>query len=171
MWGEIIGCGAAMVGPTGNRGRQAGREGTADVPRDYLRQAVRLALKAGLASAAGRLPSTWHLHAHGYSSPAVDASEGLAIGDVLAEGKFEATPVVSAKSLFGNLGAGSAAVELICSLLAIEKQQLFAIKNLKKQASYAPWRAAQAGWAAGQAVVHSSFTLQGQASTIVVAAS
>ena len=137
----------------------------------FLREAIRLALSAGLASAAGRLPSSWHLHAHGYSSPAVDASEGLAIGDVLASGKYEAVPVMAAKSLFGNLGAGSAAVALICSLLAIENQQLFPIKNLKTQANYAPWLAAQAGATAGQAVVHSSFTLQGQASTIVVATS
>ncbi len=181
IWGEIIGCGAAMVGPgagrsnAGNsnagRGRAPDPRRSEDGPRDFLRESIRLALIAGLSSAAGRLPSAWHLHAHGYSSPTVDASEGLAIGDVLAESDFAATPVVAAKSLFGNLGAGSAAVELICSLLAIENKQLFAIKNLKTQASYAPWQAAQAGAAAGEAVVHSSFTLQGQASTIVVAAS
>ena len=185
IWGEVIGCGAAMVGPMAglkagglkaggcNVGRQvhADRQAGDGVQRDYLREAIRLALRAGLASAAGRLPSSWHLHAHGYSSPAVDASEGLAIGDVLASGKYGAVPVVAAKSLFGNLGAGSAAVELICSLLAIENQQLFPIKNLKTQANYAPWLAAPAGSTAGQAVVHSSFTLQGQASSIVVATS
>ncbi len=175
IWGEIIGCGAAMVGPKGvDRPavqRPAGSRTSSEAgTRDHLREAIRLALSAGLASAAERLPSTWHLHAHGLSSPAVDASEGLAISDVLTAGKHDAISVVAAKSLFGNLGAGSAAVELICSLLAIEHKQLFPIKNLRHQANYAAWQAAQAGESAGQAVVHSSFTLQGQASTIVVAA-
>ncbi len=161
IWGEIIGCGSAMVGPLAS--------GSA-APRDHLREAIRLALRGGLASAAERMPSTWHLHAHGLSSPAADASEARAISDVLGEADYGSMSVVAAKSLFGNLGAGSGAVELICSLLALEHQQLFPIKNLQNQAPYAPWTAATSDSLPGQAFVHSSFTLQGQASTLVVAA-
>ncbi|MCA9133266.1 MAG: beta-ketoacyl-[acyl-carrier-protein] synthase family protein [Planctomycetales bacterium] len=156
IWGEIIGSGAAMVGPAVDGGR------------DYLRQAVHLSLKSALAGAAERLPSRWHLHAHGLSTPQADSSEGLAIGDVLAD--FPQIPVTAAKSYFGNLGAGSGAVELICSLLALEHGQLFPIRNLQNPASYAPWPTAEAGADSGRAVVHSSFTLQGQASAIVIAA-
>jgi 3-oxoacyl-[acyl-carrier-protein] synthase II len=158
IWGEIVGCGSAMVGP------QAGPTGE----RDFLRESIRLALRSAIHMAGERLPSSWHIHAQGLSSRAADSSEGLAISDVLAD--FDSVPVTAAKSYFGNLGAGSAAVELICSLLAIENNQLFAIKNLKKPASYAAWQPAVAGGQAGQGVVHSSFTLQGQASSIVVVA-
>ena len=173
IWGEIIGCGAAMVGPTA--GQASGAPGlsgngmaTGDVPRDYLRKSIRAALRAGLDSAGERLPSNWHLHAHGLSSPSADAAEGQAIADILDQ--FPHVPVVAAKSLFGNLGAGSAAVELICSLLALEHDQLFPIKNLQTPAPYVSWKTGETGQSAGRGVVHSSFTLQGQASTIVVAA-
>jgi len=164
IWGEIIGYGAAMVGPS-RAGKPSG-----EPEYEHLRRAIRLALREGLASAGDRLPADWHLHAHGLSSPVADTAEGLAISDVLNENGQSSIPVVAAKSLFGNLGAGSGAVELICSLLAIEHKQLFPIKNLRNQASYAQWTAAQEGMPAGKAVVHSSFTHQGQASTIVVAA-
>ena len=160
IWGEVIGYGAAMVGP----GEAAGQP-----PRDYLRSAVRQALQHSLRSAGERLPEQWHLHAHGLSSPTGDASEGQAISDVLDQTPTPAQAVVAAKSYFGNLGAGSAAVELICSLLALEHNQLFPIRNLKQPASWAQWPAATAGQPAGQAVVHSSYTLQGQASSIAVA--
>ena len=162
IWGEIIGYGSSMVGPT------AGTAKDAATPRDYLRQAIRLALQAGVKSAGDRLPDTWHLHAHGLSSPAADAAEAAAIADIL--GDFPDVPVVAAKSLFGNLGAGSAAVELICSLLALEHDQLFPIKNLNQPAPYVQWKTGQSGQSAGRGVVHSSFTLQGQASSIVIAA-
>ncbi len=161
IWGEIVGSGAAMVGP------QAADETQLGSQRDYLRSSVRLALQAGIESAGDRLPSNWHLHAHGLSTPQADSSEGLAIGDVLA-----ASPqvsVVAAKSYFGNLGAGSAAVELICSLLALEHRQLFPIRNLTSPASYANWKMAEGGGDPGQGFIHCSFTLQGQASTIAVA--
>lgn len=162
IWGEIIGYGSSMVGPSASNAK------TAAAPRDHLRQAIRLALQAGLKSAGDRLPETWHLHAHGLSSPTADAAEAAAIADIL--GDYPHVPVVAAKGLFGNLGAGSAAVELICSLLALEHDQLFPIKNLNQPASYVQWKTGQAGQSAGRAVVHSSFTLQGQASSIVVAA-
>ena len=185
IWGEIIGYGSSMVGPTA-RQNSAGKHSTeqpaanpslnsngmalsqgAEVRRDYLRQAIGLALQAGLRSAAERLPSNWHLHAHGLSIPSTDAAEAEAIAELLVE--FPNVPVVAAKSLFGNLGAGSAAVELICSLLALEHDQLFPIKNLENPTPYARWETGKTGQSAGRAVVHSSFTLQGQASTIVVA--
>ncbi len=165
IWGEIIGWGSSMVGARAPS--HSGSHPVAAARRDYLRQAISLSLRAGVRSAGKRLPSHWHLHAHGLSSPSADQAEGEAISELLAE--FPATPVVAAKSLFGNLGAGTAAIELICSLLALEHDQLFPIKNLHAPAPYARWETGQAGRSAGRAVVHSSYTLQGQASTIVVA--
>lgn len=156
VWGEIIGSGAAMVGPS------------ADGERDFIRESVRLALSESLRSAEPRLPKNWHLHANGLSAPATDTSEGLAIGDVLAD--FGDVPVTAAKSYFGNLGAGSGAVELICSLLAIRHEQLFPIRNWHNPLAGLEWQPATQESHPGQAVVHSSFTLQGQASSIVLAA-
>jgi 3-oxoacyl-[acyl-carrier-protein] synthase II len=54
-----------------------------------------------------------HVNAHGLSTVEDDAMEAAAIRAVLGT-----TPVTAPKSFFGNLGAGSGAVELIASLLA-----------------------------------------------------
>ena len=167
IWGEIVGTGAAMVGPTE----------TGDA-RDFMRLATRTALSAALRSAGDSMPEAWHIHAQGMGSPAIDLSEALAIGDVLADLRamlgrelpVTEVPVTAAKSYFGNLGAGGAAVELICSLLALEHNQLFEIQNLKNLISEANWQPARAGQAAGRGFVHSSCTYQGQASSLCVAA-
>ncbi len=159
IWGEVIGHGAAMVGPLS----------PAQGKRDYLRISVQAALSAAIRSAAQRMPEAWHLHAQGLSSPEPDASEALAIGDVLSQ-VDQPIPVTAAKSYFGNLGAGGAAVELICSLLALEHGPLFPIRNLNSPNPQVTWTPAQAGCDAGKAVIHTSFTLQGQSSSLVVAA-
>ncbi len=152
IWGELIGTGASMVGP---------RPG-----RDHLQMAVSHALGSGLKEAKSRLPKHWHLHAHGLSCPGPDASEASAISEHL-KGTPE-VPVTAGKSYFGNLGAGSAAVEIALSLLAMEHQRLFPIRNLKNPIAQAQWRPAQASDAAGDAFAHISYTLQGQASCLVI---
>ena len=156
IWGEIIGAGSSMVGPRGDR--------------DFLRMAVATALHKALDQAQGEMPQNWHVHAHGLSCPLADASEARAIAAEL-DGRSADVPVVAGKSYFGNLGAGSAAIELVLSMLAMEHGTLFPIRNLRQPRSEATWRAAQAGESAGQAFAHISYTLQGQASSLVVAKS
>ncbi len=156
IWGEIIGHGAAMVGPT-------------VAERDYLRESLRTALQATLRSCGPSLPSEWHLHAHGQSTPQADVSEALAIADVLAATGNPSAPVVAAKSYFGNLGAGSAAVEIIASLLALERGRLFPIRNLQRPIASAAWSKASTQTPAGQGFIHNSFTSQGQAACIAIA--
>jgi 3-oxoacyl-[acyl-carrier-protein] synthase II len=153
IWGELIGHGAAMVGP---------RSG-----RDSLRMAVAAALGAAVRNGRERLGSTWHVHAHGLSTPAADASEALGIADVVTEFGTSVS-VTSAKSYFGNLGAGASAVELICSLLALEHKQLFPIKNLQSPCAEATWRPAKAGENPGSGFAHVSYTLQCQASCLAI---
>jgi 3-oxoacyl-[acyl-carrier-protein] synthase II len=150
--GEVIGTGSAMVGP---------RDG-----RDFLRQAVSSAVTKALEAAGAAMPERWHVHAHGLSDPHTDASEAAAIGDVLQQ--YGPRPVVAAKSYFGNLGAGSAAVEMALSLLAMEKGTLFPIRNLTQPAPQVSWQPASSSDAAGDAVVHISYTLQGQACGVVL---
>jgi 3-oxoacyl-[acyl-carrier-protein] synthase II len=154
IWGELIGSGGAMAGPRGDR--------------DYLQMAVASALGKALAEAQPRLPARWHVHAHGLSDPQTDASEASAIGAELRKRGAD-MPVVAAKSYFGNLGAGSAAIELVLSMLAMERGVLFPIRNLRQPRSEVSWRPAAAGDAAGDAVAHISYTMQGQASSLVIA--
>ncbi len=157
IWGEIIGHGAAMVGPASNG-------------RDFLMESVRASLSAALRNTGERLPQQIHLHAHGLSTPQADASEARGISAALAAHGRTETPVTAAKSYFGNLGAGGSAVEVISSLLALQHQQLFPIRNLKQLTPAARWQPATADTPAGGGFIHTSFTLQGQSASIAVAA-
>lgn len=151
IWGEIVGQGASMVGPKPGR--------------DSLRMAVGGALRSALRSAREPLGNAWHVHAHGLSTPAADASEALGIADAIQE-FGDTVSVTTAKSYFGNLGAGAAAVEIISSLLALEHGQLFPILNLTKPCAEANWRTSQAGDHPGAGFAHVSYTLQGQAACL-----
>ncbi|MCA9127820.1 MAG: beta-ketoacyl-[acyl-carrier-protein] synthase family protein [Planctomycetales bacterium] len=154
IWGEVIGHGSAMFGPSPDG-------------RDYIRMAVRNSLQSAIRSAPN-MPRQWHVHAHGIGIPQADQSEALAIGDVLQG--LGTIPVTTAKSYTGNLGAGSAALELACSILALKHNALFPILNLNDPMPAVTWSAAQLGQPSGSAFVHSSFTQQGQASSLVIAA-
>ena len=156
IWGEVVGSGSSMVGPTTSR-------------RDYLREALRLAMLATIAEAGPRWSEEHHIHAYGLSDPSVDASEALAIGDVLSDRGLAGTRVTAAKSYFGNLGAGAAAVEIICSLLALKHGQLFPIRNLTHPCEQANWSAAKQGDPAGDLFLHNSLTAQGQAACLAIA--
>ena len=66
--------------------------------------------KAGLSAA-----DVGHVNAHGISLVDHDQQEAAAIQAMLGD-----VPVTAPKSYFGNLGAGSGAVELLASLIALE---------------------------------------------------
>lgn len=154
IWGELLGSGGSMVG--------------SESGSDFLRRAILQALKSAIHEAGDRLPQTWHLHAHGHSSESLDPLEAQAIGDLFTElGKH--FPVTAAKSYFGNLGAGSAAVEIIASLLALKHGWLFPILNLKQPCPEVTWKPAKVGEDPGKAVVHLNYTSQGQCSSCVIA--
>jgi 3-oxoacyl-[acyl-carrier-protein] synthase II len=153
IWAEVLGSGSTMVGPT---------------QEDYIGQAVEGALKAAISAAGERLPAKWHLHAHGLSNPEFDAGESRAIGKVVSN--YQDIPVTAAKSYFGNLGAGATAIELIASIVAMKHKKLFPIRNLNSPASHVTWTPATLDSDPGDAVVHSSYTQQGQASSLVLAA-
>ena len=59
------------------------------------------------------------MNAHGLSTVKDDTIEAAAIRDVLGS-----APVTAPKSFFGNLGAGTAAVEMVASVLALEKGEV-----------------------------------------------
>jgi 3-oxoacyl-[acyl-carrier-protein] synthase II len=60
-----------------------------------------------------------HVNAHGLSTVADDRYEAQAIHDTLGD-----VPVTASKSFFGYLGAGSGAVELAASVLALERNEV-----------------------------------------------
>ena len=65
-----------------------------------------------------------HVNANGLSTLAEDRAEARAIREVLGD-----VPVTAPKSLFGNLGSGTGAVELAASLLAFEHGLVPATRN------------------------------------------
>lgn len=65
-----------------------------------------------------------HVNAHGLGTVEVDRTEAQAIYKTLGD-----LPVIAPKSYFGNLGAGSGSVEMVVSLLALNKGVLPASLN------------------------------------------
>jgi len=153
--GEVIGWASSAVAD--RRGVADRRTALANVLRGVLRSADRGPNDVG------------HVHAHGISTRSGDAAEAAAICDVLGPPEQQ-PPVTAAKSYFGNLGAGSALVELIVSLMAMKENVLPPILNYEQPDPECPIRAAKKGDAAGKSFVNLSVTLQGQASAVMVSA-
>ncbi len=90
---------------------------------DAIRRAIRGALgEAGLGPS-----DLGHVNAHGASTPLDDQVEAQAIHDTL-----DGVPVTAPKSYFGNLGAGTGAVELAVSVLACQKGLVPATLNYQR---------------------------------------
>jgi 3-oxoacyl-[acyl-carrier-protein] synthase II len=90
-------------------------------------RALEQALAAALRSAEQTPSQIDHVNAHGDGSPIEDRVEAKAIHAVLGQ-----TPVTALKSYFGDLGAGSGAVELIGSILALVHGQTPPTRNYER---------------------------------------
>jgi 3-oxoacyl-[acyl-carrier-protein] synthase II len=77
---------------------------------------VRQAIAAVLRTAGLAVSDVGHVNAHGMSTTDMDRVEAQAIAAVLGN-----TPVTAPKSFFGHLGAGGGAVELVASILGLER--------------------------------------------------
>jgi 3-oxoacyl-[acyl-carrier-protein] synthase II len=109
-----------------------------------------------------------HVHAHGQSTRRGDAAEAQAIHDVFG-GRDRPVPVVAAKSHFGNLGAGSGAVELAASLLAWRHGRLFPVLNFRTPDPDCPISpVVDDSTEPGLSAVNVNVTPQGQASAVLV---
>ena len=80
----------------------------------------------------------------------------------------ETIPTLSAKSHFGNLGAGSGLVECVASLLATRHGELFPLLNFKEPDPECRIRPARRGDPAGRVFMSSAVTPQGQAGSVVI---
>jgi 3-oxoacyl-[acyl-carrier-protein] synthase II len=76
--------------------------------------AIRQSIQAVLSAGGVEPGEVGHVNAHGEGSVIHDRLEAQAIREVLGD-----VPVTAPKSFFGDLGAGSGAVELVASVLAI----------------------------------------------------
>jgi 3-oxoacyl-[acyl-carrier-protein] synthase II len=111
-----------------------------------------------------------HISAHAMGTTLGDAEEAAALGEVLGKVAAE-TPVVAAKSYFGNLGAGSGVVETIASVLALGEGRLFGTLNYQTTdpACLLNVTTGAKPQAAGESFLQLSVTPQGQAAALVVA--
>jgi len=159
IWGEVIGGASSAVGNFQHRtpGRDAIRLAVGNVMRGLLAHA----------SAAGidLDSSPWHVHGCGKSDVQGDASEASGIRDALGS---RDVPVTAAKSYFGNLGAGSGAVEIIASCLAMEHQKLFPVLNTKQVDPRCPIRVSTGSESPGNAFAHVAYSAQGQACGVFI---
>jgi 3-oxoacyl-[acyl-carrier-protein] synthase II len=111
-----------------------------------------------------------HVNAHGLGTPERDADEARAIGAVFGPRAAE-IPVAAAKSNFGNLGAGSGAVELIASVLALRDGRLPRVLNYETPDPACPLAVvADDKTEAGRSFLNLSVTPQGQAAALYVVA-
>lgn len=156
IYGEVLGTGSSIVAGEGLEAR----------PVQALANAARMALsESGLH--AGDLG---HVNAHGLGTKAADVAEAQALSAALGE-RSASTPVVAAKSYFGNLGAASGVVELIASLKALGDGQLFRTLNYETPDPECPLAVVAAdNQAAGGSFLKLSVTPQGQAVALVIAA-
>ena len=74
------------------------------------------AVSAAISQAGVTVADISHVNAQGLGTPREDALEARALHDVIG-----ATPVTAPKSFFGNLGAAGGSVELLVSLLGLER--------------------------------------------------
>jgi 3-oxoacyl-[acyl-carrier-protein] synthase II len=148
--------------------------GSANVANEKLRGKCDVALERAMKAAlrdAGRTPEdVGHINAHGLSTTERDADEALAIQNVFGARASE-VPVTALKSYFGNLGAGSAVVELIASALAMREGRLPPVLNYKTPDPACRVAVATGdGTPAGRSFLNLSVTPQGQAAVLYVAA-
>jgi 3-oxoacyl-[acyl-carrier-protein] synthase II len=96
-------------------------------------QAIRQSIGAALAAAKMQPSDLGHVNAHGESSIEHDRQEAKAIRETLGN-----VPVIALKSYFGDLSAGSGAVELIGSVLALQHGRLPPTLNYEEPDSACP---------------------------------
>jgi len=153
IYAEVIATGASAVG--------------AAAGRDHIRMATKNVLSGIVGKAREALADGWHLHASGRGDVSMDISESLGIHDVLGENK--SVPIVAAKSYFGSLGAGSAAVEVISSCLAMINDELFSTLNCSEPDPRCPIRVSTKPADPGKAFIHLAYSPQGQTSGVCIA--
>ena len=154
IYGEVIAVGSSCVV---DRARVPHRDA-----------AMANAIRAALRNANQDSDSIGHIHAHGLSTRRADIEESRAIREVFGS-HTDRLPVVAAKSSMGNAGAGSGAIELVASLLALERGRLFPVLNYEDRDPECPIvPVTSADVVAGDSFLNLNVSPQGQASCVLV---
>lgn len=95
--------------------------------------AVSLAIRTALADAGLTAADLDHINADGLGTLKDDRAEAAGIAEILGD-----LPVFTAKGHCGNMGSGTGAVELVASLMAMEKGVLPPVRNCAKVADDCP---------------------------------
>jgi 3-oxoacyl-[acyl-carrier-protein] synthase II len=164
IYAEIVGLGSSNVA-------DAQRAGPSSAPelRGQCDVALRQAMVAALRDAGASPADVGHVNAHGLGTVERDADEARAIREVFGP-LSDKVPVAAPKSNFGNLGAGSGAVELIASVLALREGRLPRVLNYETPDPACPLAVvADDATPAGRSFLNLSVTPQGQAAVLYVA--
>ncbi|MBT4845108.1 MAG: beta-ketoacyl-[acyl-carrier-protein] synthase family protein [Planctomycetaceae bacterium] len=128
-------------------------------------QAFENVIKQSLANANLQPEDIGHIHGHGMSTINADRGEAVAINKIFGN----QTPVVAAKSYMGNLGAGSGSVEMISSLLALDKGTLFKTLNYDTPDPLCDIQVTNSiDIPAGDSFINLNASPQGQASAVII---
>ncbi len=149
----------------GNSVAWSERDVSVDCRETALVQAMRNVLQKGNCGP----ESIGHINAHGLGTICGDACEARAINRVFGERKTP-VPTTTGKGHFGNLGAGSGAVELIAGILALHHDRLFPILNYETADPECPIRVVRSGenLPSGPSFLKLALSAQGQASALLV---
>ncbi len=108
------------------------------------------------------------IHAHALGVPEVDRAEAEAIREVFGN-RSTPIPVVAAKASFGNLGAGSGAIELVAGIEALNRGVLFPTRNFSEPAEGCKLNiVTDTQTPAGDCFINLSANFQGQTSAAMV---
>ena len=156
IYAEIVGSGSSHVA---DRNHVAHRD-----------TALANAMRAALRDAGSSPLDVGHIQAHGLATRSADVAECKAIREVFGQ-RADSVPVTAAKSYFGNLGAGSGAVELIAGVMALNHRRLFPILTFETPDPECPLAVVtKADTDPGASFLNLSVTAQGQASCVMVRA-
>lgn len=108
IYGEVLGFGS---------GCDASPQGGLD-PQGI---GTEIAIKAALRDAKLTPGEIGHVNAHGAATVVSDLAEARAIGRVFGDGASGGVPVTALKGYFGNIVSGCGAVELIASLIGVNR--------------------------------------------------
>jgi 3-oxoacyl-[acyl-carrier-protein] synthase II len=132
--------------------------------------AVANALYQALQSANLSAEDVGHVNAHGVSTKQGDRDEAAGIQSVFGQ-RSTPVPVIAPKSATGNMGAGSGALELVSSVMALQQGTLFPTQNYQTPDPDCPLNVVtDADTLAGSTAININVTAQGQASALVVRA-
>jgi len=127
--------------------------------------ALGLAITGALSQAGITAGNVGHVNAHAGGCVELDAIEAQSIRQTLGN-----VPVTAPKSFFGDLGAGSGAVELVASVLALEQGRVPRTLNFEKADPRCPVNVVHGGSLASNkpAAVALNLSDRGQAAAVVL---